>query len=67
MKLDEEQQEEVREAARLWRSYLGDYQANVILTPSRKAALATLVGLAEETLKRQPPSEPHTAEPQSKP
>lgn len=55
MKLDEEQENEVQAAAQLWRGYLGDYQANVILTPQRKAALATLVALAEEVLKEQRP------------
>ena len=53
MRLDEDQQAEVREAAKLWRGYLGDFQANVILTPQRKEALATLVALAEAALKEQ--------------
>ena len=50
---DEEQKKEIAEAAKLWRGYLGDLQANVILTPVRREALATLVVLAEEVLKSQ--------------
>lgn len=56
MKLDEEQRAEVQQAAKIWRSYLGNDQANVILTPARKQALATLVALAELALASPPES-----------
>jgi hypothetical protein len=56
VKLDAEQLDEVRQAVLTWKGYLGPLQANVILTPPRKEALATLVSLAEEALK-QPLSE----------
>ena len=51
MQLTDEQVEEVRAAAKFWRGYLGDLQANVILTADRKEKLATLVALAEGVLK----------------
>lgn len=59
MKLDEEQREEVRQAVLLWKSYLSNQQANVILTAQRKEALATLVAVAEQLLQEAalPPSQ----------
>lgn len=50
MVLTQEQVAEVQTAKGLWKSYLSDLQANVILTPQRKEALATLVALAEAVL-----------------
>lgn len=50
MVLTQEQVAEVQTAKSLWKSYLSDLQANVILTPQRKEALATLVALAEAVL-----------------
>ncbi len=47
MQLTPEQVEEVREAVKLWKSYLNGLQANVILSPERKEKLATLVALGE--------------------
>jgi hypothetical protein len=53
MRLTPEQKAEVQEAAKLWRSYLGSLQANVILSADRKEKLMTLVVLAYEVLKEQ--------------
>lgn len=55
MKLTPEQVEEVREAAKFWRGYLGDLQRNVVLTDDRKEKLKSLVAAAELLL--QEPSE----------
>ena len=51
MKLTGEQAEEVRVAASFFSQFLDHKQANVILTPERKEKLATLVGLADESLR----------------
>jgi hypothetical protein len=47
MQLTPEQVEEVREAVKLWKSYLNGLQMNIILTPERKEKLATLVALGD--------------------
>ena len=50
MIITDEQIEEIRAAATLWKGFLSGLQRNVILTDERKTALTTLVALAEEVL-----------------